>query len=368
MIPITAVRFGEREEQLVLQVLRSGQLAQGPMVERFEAACRAMTNAEHAVAVNNGTTALVIALEALQLQPGDEVITTPFTFVATLNAILEAGATARFADIADDYTIDPASIEALVSPRTKVIMPVHLYGRAADMDAISPIAATVGAVIVEDAAQSHGATVADRPVGTYGLAGFSFYATKNIACGEGGVVTTNNAVLADRMRVLRNQGMRARYQYEMAGHNSRLTDLAAAVALPQFDDIGATIAARRHHAARLTEGLSGVSGLDGPVPTPGRESVWHQYTVRVNDESCLTRDEVAAAVAARGIGCGIYYPKAVYDYDCYRTHPRVMIDSSPRAEQAASSVLSLPVHQHLSEADLDTIIATVRSVMGHELE
>lgn len=245
MIPITVVKLGEEEEALVLQVLRSGMLAQGTMVQRFEELCRAMTGAQHAVAVNNGTTALVVALEALQLQAGDEVVTSPFTFVATLNAILEAGASVRFADITEiDFNLDPASLPAVLSERTKVLMPVHLYGQPADMAPIAATAAQRGLSIVEDAAQAHGAHYGGRPIGTYGQATFSFYATKNLSAGEGGVVTTDDDALADRLRLLRNQGMRARYYYELAGHNYRLTDLAAAVAIPQFNRLPAIVAAR----------------------------------------------------------------------------------------------------------------------------
>lgn len=364
MIPITKVQLGVEEEELVLKAIRSGQLAQGPLVAQLEERCKEMTGAAHAVAVNNGTTALVLALESLQLQPGDEVITSPFTFVATLNAILEAGATARFGDIGDDFNLDPGTVGPLVNERTKVIMPVHLYGQGADMDRFVPLAASAGARIVEDCAQSHFATVGSKAVGSFDVGCFSFYATKNVMCGEGGVITTNDEALADRMRVLRNQGMRVRYQYELAGHNYRLTDLAAAIALPQFDRIAGHIEARRRNAARLSAGLAGVKGLMTPVVMPGRTHVWHQYTVRLTEEASVDRDAFAAGLNERGIGNGFYYPKAVYDYDCYRTHPRVKIDGSPKAEAVAASVVSLPVHPYLSDSDVDTVVAAVREVLG----
>lgn len=364
MIPITKVQLGVEEEELVLRALRSGQLAQGPLVGQLEARCREMAGVEHAVAVNNGTTALVLALEALQLQPGDEVITSPFTFVATLNAILEAGATARFGDIGDDFNLDPASVAPLVNERTRVVMPVHLYGQPADMPAFERVAAESGARLVEDCAQSHFATVAGRPVGGYGVGCFSFYATKNVMCGEGGVITTDDAALADRMRVLRNQGMRVRYQYELPGHNYRLTDLAAAVALPQFDRISGHIEARRRNAARLIEGLSGIPGLVLPSVAPGRTHVWHQFTVRVTPDAPVDRDALAGGLERLGIGHGFYYPRAVYDYECYRSHPRVHVDGSPRAEQIASEVVSLPVHPYLTDDELDRIVAGVREAVG----
>lgn len=365
MIPITAVRTTAEEEAAVLDVVRSGMLAQGPVVERFEALCREMTGAEHAVAVNNGTTALVLALEVLDLRPGDEVVTSPFTFVATLNAILEAGATARFGDIApDDFNLDPATVTPLVNDRTRVVMPVHLYGQAADLDAFGALAAAHGLTIVEDAAQAHGATIGGRPVGTAGLATFSFYATKNLYCGEGGVVTTNDAGWADRMRVLRNQGMRVRYQYEVPGHNYRLTDLAAAVAVPQFARAAALTEARARNAAYLNEHLAGIPGLVVPTVRPGRGAVWHQYTVRVTEEARLDRETFAKGLTERGIGNGFYYPRAVYDYECYREHPRVVIDACPVAERIAQEVVSLPVHQHLQPSELEQIVEAVRGLLA----
>lgn len=364
MIPITTVRFGPEEEELVLQVIRSGQLAQGPMVERFEAACRAMAETEHAVAVNNGTTALVLAVEALGLQPGDEVITSPFTFVATVNAILEAGATVRFADIGDDFNLRADAAEAAVTDRTRVLMPVHLFGQAADMGAFAALAKSKGLAIIEDAAQAHAARFEGRAVGGWGLGCFSFYATKNLTTGEGGVITTDDDALADRMRVLRNQGMRQRYVYEVAGHNYRLTDLQAAIALPQFDRMPAILERRRANAAYLSEHLAGIDGLTVPTVTPGRDHVWHQYTVRIGAGARMSRDAFVAALNERGVGCGVYYPKVVFDYDCYRSHPGVVAADVPEAFAAAASVASLPVHVHLTEADLATIVRVIREVLS----
>jgi len=249
VIPITVVSVGPEEEKLVLEVLRSGHLAQGPVVEEFESRFAAAHDVGHAVAVNNGTSALVATLEALGIGPGDEVITSPFTFGATLNAILESGATARFADIDENCCLDPDATEHLIGPRTRVIMPVHLYGLPADMPRFERLAAEHGLGLVEDAAQAHGARVGGRAVGSFGIGCFSFYATKNITSGEGGMVTTNDEEVADRLRVLRNQGMRARYQYELAGHNYRLTDLQAAIALPHLLRLGAVNDSRRANAA-----------------------------------------------------------------------------------------------------------------------
>lgn len=368
MIPVSTVDLPPGTEELVLQVLNSGMLAQGPMVKRFEEAFASIVGVRHAVAVNNGTTALVAALQVLDLAPGDEVLTSPFTFVATLNAILEAGATAVFADICeDDFCLDPDAAAAAIGPRTKVLMPVHLYGQCADMDRLGALADRHGLHLVEDAAQAHAATMNGRFAGSFGVGCFSFYATKNVTTGEGGMITTNDDVLADRLRVLRNQGMRARYVYEMAGHNYRLTDLQAALAIPQLAVLEETTSRRRHNADRLRSGLSDVPGLRLPRQLDRRGHVWHQFTVLLPDElptgESLDRDEVVAKLADRGVGSGVYYPKLVHEYDCYRDNPQVVARDVPVARSVAQRVVSLPVHPSLSEDDLDTIIASVRDVL-----
>jgi dTDP-4-amino-4,6-dideoxygalactose transaminase len=359
-IPITKVVVGPEEEKLVLEVLRSGQLAQGPMVERLEAGFASLVGVKHAVAVSSGTTALVASLQALDLSPGDEVITSPLTFVATLNAILEAGAVARFADIGDDFNVDPASVEALVGPRTRALLPVHLYGLPAAMDRIGDIAARHGLAVIEDAAQAVGASFAGAPAGSFGIGCFSLYATKNIMTGEGGVITTDDDQLATALRTARNQGMRARYEYLMAGHNYRMTDLQAAVGVAQLERLADITETRRANAGALTAGLAGAVGIVPPEVPHGRTHVFHQYTVRVTPEAGITRDQLSEAIGRRGVGSGVYYPRAVFDYDVYRSHPDVMLDPVPRAERAAAEVLSLPVHPGLSITDLRTIADAVR--------
>ncbi|MEI6498114.1 MAG: DegT/DnrJ/EryC1/StrS family aminotransferase, partial [Actinomycetota bacterium] len=320
--------------------------------------------ADHVVAVNNGTTALIAALAVLDLQPGDEVITSPFTFVATLNAIVQAGATVRFADISvSDCNVDPAAVAALVNERTKVLLPVHLYGQCADMPALAALADARGLHMVEDAAQAHGARIAGKAAGTWGIGCFSLYATKNLTSGEGGLISTNDAAIADRLRVLRNQGMRERYRYEMAGNNYRLTDLQAALCVPQLAHYDAQLAARRANAEALRRGLADVPGLTLPHELPGREHVWHQFTVLVDADSPVNRDELADGLAGLGIGCGIYYPRTVFDHDCFRSDPRVIAADVPVARSVASRCLSLPVHAHLSSGDLDRIISAVHTIV-----
>ena len=361
-IPISAVALPAGTEEAVVAVLRSGRLAQGPVVEELEATFAAAHDVRHAVAVSNGTVSLVAALQALGVGPGDEVITSAFSFVATLNAVLETGATCRFADIGDDFCIDPASAAGLITPRTRVIMPVHLYGLPADMRAITDLAGRHGLAIVEDAAQAHGARVDGRPVGSFGTGSFSLYATKNITSGEGGIVTTQDGGVADRLRLLRNQGMRARYQYELAGHNYRLTELQAAIVLPQLRHLDELNERRRRNAALLTQGLAGLAGLQVPLVPPGREHVFHQFTVRVGG-GAERRDELARRLDAAGIGSGCYYPRLMHDYACYRDHPQVETDPTPNALRACDEVLSLPVHPHLSPSDCERIVAAVRAAL-----
>ncbi len=364
-IPITTVRLGAEVEELVLSVLRSGNLAQGALVKQLEDEFAAMIGVDHVVAVNNGTTALIAALHVLDLAPGDEVITSPFTFVATLNAIIESGATVRFADIDHrDFNVDPDNVREVLDDRTKVLLPVHLYGQCADMSRLSDIAAAAGLGVVEDAAQAHGARLGDRAAGTWGIGCFSLYATKNLTSAEGGLISTNDESLADRLRILRNQGMRQRYDYVMAGNNYRLTDLQAAVCLPQLTGYSEQVAARQRHAARLNDGLRGLPGVTVPETMPGRHHVWHQYTILVGDDARMNRDCLLEALTQAGIGCGIYYPHTVFDYDCYRNHPQVAVAEVPVARAVARQCLSLPVHQHLSEGDLDRIVTTVTALLG----
>jgi perosamine synthetase len=364
VIPISVVRLGPEAERLVVEVIRSGMIAQGPLVERFERSFAELIGARHAIAVNNGTTALVAALQVLDLAPGDEVITSPFTFVATLNAILEAGATARFVDIReDDFCLDADQLDAAVTERTKAVIPVHLYGQCADMPKIVEIVQRRGLHLVEDAAQAHGATIDGRAAGTFGLGCFSFYGTKNLTTGEGGIITTNNDAVADRLRVLRNQGMRRRYEYEMAGHNYRLTDLQAALVLPQLAEYAETLRRRRANAAALSAGLADIAGLRTPQQLDGREHVWHQYTVLLTDAAPVDREEFLAKLAEAGVGAGIYYPRVVFDYDCYRDHPRVVAEPMPVAQRVTQQCVSLPVHQYLTDSDIETIISVVRQVM-----
>jgi len=361
-IAISSLSIGEPEQHKVLEVLRSGHLVQGPVVAELERSFAELVSTRFAVALNSGTTALLAALATTDLAPGDEVITSPFTFAATLNAALEAGATVCFSDISlDDFCMDPATLMDVTTDRTRVVLPVHLYGQTADLAPIVKHSADHDLVIIEDAAQAHGATYRGRPAGSFGIGCFSLYATKNITSAEGGILSTDNAALADRVRVLRNQGMRQRYDYAVAGHNWRMSDLHAAVALPQVHRLAETTRRRQRNASLLSEGLADLDGLRTPQVMADRRHVFHQYTVRVTADGPIDRDQLMARLDQDGIGYGIYYPRLVHDYDCYRNDPRVKVSPTPRAQQAASEVLSLPVHPQLSDTDLERIVTAVRS-------
>jgi dTDP-4-amino-4,6-dideoxygalactose transaminase/acetyltransferase-like isoleucine patch superfamily enzyme len=362
-IPLSKVALGEEEAQAVLEVLRSGMLAQGEKTALLEDAFAAAHQVAHAVAVSNGTVALTAALRALGIGPGDEVITTPFSFNATLNAILEVGATARFADVRDDFTVDPDAVAALINGRTAALLPVHLYGLPADMTAIAALARRNGLAIVEDAAQAHGAACAGRSVGSYGVGTFSFYGTKNITCGEGGMVVTDDPDIARKLRVLRNQGMRARYDYELPGYNWRLTDVQAAIALPQVHRLKEITAARGANAARLTSGLAGTAGMILPAAPGDRTHAWHQYTVRILPGAPVQRDEFCARLGRVRVGHGVYYPKLMHDYPCYAGNPQVMAGDTPVAQAMTGQVVSLPVHPGLSESDLVSIVDCAQEAM-----
>lgn len=365
MISIASPLMGEEEKEAVLRVLNSGQLAQGEQVALFEQQFAELCQVQHAVAVSTGTAALHLALLAHGIGQGDEVITTAFTFAATANAILLVGATPVFVDIdAETYTIDPALIEAALTPRTKAIVPVHLYGHPCDMKSIMQLAESHRLQIIEDACQAHAAAIEGIPVGSFGTGCFSFYPTKNMTTGEGGMVTTNDPAIAEQVRILRNQGQAQRYVQTALGYNQRMTNLQAAIGLAQLSKLERFTGQRIVNAHYLTEGLSGA--VKTPIARPGYRHVYHQYTIQVPDE----RDAWAAKLHERGIGTGIHYPIPVYAQPFYRASTSQFRlaaasvtgeapTSLPVTEAAARQVLSLPVHPAVSEDDLATIVREV---------
>ncbi|AKB18902.1 MULTISPECIES: DegT/DnrJ/EryC1/StrS aminotransferase family protein [unclassified Methanosarcina] len=360
MIPIAKPLLGKEEIDAVTKVLSSGMIAQGPKVEEFELAFSEYTACEYAAAVNSGTAALHIALLAHGIGKEDEVITSPFTFIATANSILYTGAKPVFADIEPDtYNIDPEKIQEKITSKTKAIMPVHLYGHSADMKAIMEIAEDHKFVVIEDACQAHGAEYLGKKVGSFGTGAFSFYPTKNMTTSEGGMITTNDKEIAEKSKMIRAHGSRVRYLHEMLGFNLRMTDIAAAIGLVQLEKLDGFTAARQKNAAMLSAGLKGISEVVPAITKPDCTHVFHQYTIRAQK-----RDELAAFLKENEIGTGTHYPIPIHKQPYYMELGYK--DSLPVSEKAAEEVLSLPVHPALSEDDVQKIIKTIREFYAND--
>lgn len=350
MISMVKPYLGEEEREAVASVLESGQLAQGARVAEFEARFAEFCGVRHAVAVSSGTTALWLAILAHGIGPGDEVITSPFSFIATANAILYTGARPVFVDIdPHTYNLDPAGIESAITSRTRAIMPVHLYGLPCDMAKIMAIAERYGLAVIEDAAQAHGATVNGRAVGSFGTGCFSFYATKNMTTGEGGMVTTNDDAIADQVRLLRAHGMRQRYYHEQTGFNFRLTDIQAAIGLVQLTRLPKFNARRQANAAFLNGALAETTSVKLPSKPLGFGHVYHQFTLRVPNG----RDALRERLAARGIASEVYYPVSIPSQQVFRDMN--FGQGHPMTAAAGREVLSLPIHPSLSREDLEWI-------------
>ena len=350
MIPIASPVIGDEEKAAVLRVLESGNLAQGSTVQAFEDAFAERFDVRHAISVGSGSAALLVALLAHGVGEGDEVITSPFSFIASANAVLFAGARPRFVDVRDDdFNIDPDLIEQQITPRTKAIIPVHLYGHPCRMDEIASVARQHGLTIIEDCCQAHGASIGGRPVGSFGTACYSFYPTKNMTTGEGGMVTTDDGDLAAQVRMLRNHGQSERYLHERIGFNWRMTDLAAAIGLAQLDRLEEANARRRANARRLNDGCAGVVT---PTERAGCHHVYHQYTVRAPER----REELLSHLRERGVGAVVYYPISIHRQPVYRRMG--YRDALPVAERLSTEVLSLPVHPSLTEQEVDTVART----------
>lgn len=362
MIPVGRPVLGKEEEKAVIEVLRSGMLAQGKKVEELEKAFAKKIGAKYAIATSNGTTALHLALIAAGVKSGDEVITTPFTFAATGNAIVYVGAKPVFADVCeDDYNIDPKSIEKLITRKTKAILPVHIYGQAAKMGEIMKIARKHKLVVIEDACQAHLARQGKKYVGTFGDAGaFSMYPTKNMTTGEGGMVTTNSKKIADSLSLLRNHGMKERYYHDIIGYNFRMTDLGAAIGIEQLKKLSGHTQTRRKIASNYNKGLKDIPGLILPEELKGNGHVYHQYTIRITSDFGWTRDEVMAELAKNDIGSAIFYPVPLYKQKAYKGIGR---KSNCRVtEMISKEVLSLPIHPALKDSEQKKIIKVIVSM------
>jgi perosamine synthetase len=354
-ITMNSVRIDNESIASVLDVLKSGQLAQGPKVEEFERAFADYIGTNYAIAVNSGTAALHVGLLAVGIDRGDEVITTPFSFIATANCCLFCGAVPIFADI-DYSTFNIAShlIEEKITPKTKAIIIVHLYGQPCDMDEILAICGKHGLVLIEDACQAHGAEYEGYKVGTFGIGCFSFYPTKNMTTGEGGMITTNDEDIARKARMIRQHGQSQRYVHELLGYNYRMTDIAAALGICQLKNLDSANAKRIKNAKYLSERISQIEGLIPPYIAPKRKHVFHQYTIKVAEDYKLSRDELQQKLNAQQIGSAIYYPIPIHKQPLYQRlgyH-----DSLSVAEAASDKVLSLPIHPDLVDTDLEMIV------------
>ncbi|HDI02675.1 MAG TPA: DegT/DnrJ/EryC1/StrS family aminotransferase [Candidatus Aenigmarchaeota archaeon] len=354
MIRIASPMIGEEEKKAVMEVLESGMLVQGPRVKELEEKFAEYIGTKYAVATSSGTSALHLALLALGIGPGDEVITTPFSFIATANSILFCGAKPVFVDIdPKTFNIDPNKIEEKITNKTKAILPVHLYGHPAEMKPILEIAREHGLKVLEDCAQAHGAEYRGKRVGSFGdCAAFSFYATKNMITGEGGMITTNDEEIAEKIRKLRNHGQSKTYEHETLGFNLRMTDIQAAIGLVQLKKLDKLNAKRAENAEFLTSELKDL--VQTPYVSPGVKHVFHQYTIKVNN-----RDSLLKKLNDSGIGARVYYPKPIHKQPLYQKMG--YRDSLPVAEKVSSMVISLPIHPALTEDDLNLIVDTIKS-------
>ena len=356
MIPAAKPIIGDEEREAVDRVLRSGMLAQGPEVAAFEAEFSEYVGGRHCVAMNSGTSALHLGFIAAGINPGDEVIVPSFSFAATANSVVLAGGVPIFADIdPKTFNMDPDHVETLISSKTKAIMPVHLYGHIAAMDRYEEISAKYGVKIIEDAAQGHLASLNGRNSGEFGLvASFSFYPTKNMTAGEGGMVVTDDADIARTLRLLRNQGQEIRYKNEIIGFNTRMTDIHAAIGRVQLRKLPGWTKTRQDNAAYLDAHLKGVVV---PYLAPNTTHSYHQYTIRIPGGSAEKRDAFMAGLTERGVGSGVYYPTPIHRLPSFD----LTIDL-PETELVIKECFSLPVHPSLSQADLETIVTAVNEV------
>lgn len=344
----------------IQRVLRSGQFIMGPDVATFEQHAAQYLGVKHAIGVNSGTDALVLGLRALQIGADDEVITTPFTFFATAEAISMVGATPIFVDIdPDTFNLDPAAVEAHLSPRTRAILPVHLYGHAADMTPLLALARRHKLYVLEDAAQAFGGEYDGQKLGTFGdIGAYSFFPSKTLgAYGDAGMVVTNNDGYAEMLRMLRTHGARKKYHNEVIGYNSRLDTIQAAILDVKLSHVNAWNQQRRQIAAIYDEALSTIPGIVIPVVRPPAHHVYHQYTIRVLHGQ---RDRVQAALAQQGISSMVYYPVPVHRLPYYHATARPLA----KAEQAADEVLSLPIWPQMERPIQDAVITALRTSLG----
>lgn len=367
MIPLVDLKaqyqaIREDIDKAIAQVISATDFIGGSAIEHFEASFAAYQGTRYAVGCASGTAAIFLLLRALGIQPEDEIITTPHTFIATVEPIEEIGAKPVFVDIDPlTYNIDPAQIEAAITPRTKAIMPVHLYGQLAPMDVITEIARRHDLIVIEDAAQAHGARYQSKRAGQWGhAAAFSCYPGKNLgAYGDAGIICTDDPQLAEQLMKLRNHGRADKYSHDVIGYGERLDTLQAAILNAKLPYLDQWNSVRRQHAAYYSAHLADVPHLQTPTIMPDSEPVFHIYCIRVG----ANRDAILAALRARGIGAGIHYPIPLHLQPAL-AHRGYPVGTFPQAEAAAQTIISLPLYPEMTRDQLDEVIDAVRAAMN----
>ena len=361
-ISIAKPVLGREEVEAVRKVFESGVLVQGERIRLFEKEFAEYIGVEHAVAVANGTLALDVALKALKLGPGDEVVTSAFSFIASSNCVLFQEAKPVFADIDPrSFDIDPSDVAEKITAKTKAIIPVHLFGQPAEMNALKEIAEDHGLALVEDAAQAHGAEYKGQKVGGLGNVGcFSFYATKNMTTGEGGIITTNNSELARKVRLLINHGDTGKYHHVILGYNYRMSEASAAVGSVQLKKLDELNERRRENASVITRGIEKISGLTPPYTKDYVRHVFCQYVIRVEEDYPMDRDKLVAYLRRRGVGVVVHYPTPIYRQPFYKElgYGEAVC---PMAEDTCKRILSLPVHPSVTRKDIKCMLNVLKS-------
>ena len=359
-IKIAEPQIGSEEENAVLKVLRSRKLSQGEKVAEFEILFSKYIGTKYAVAVSNGTCALHLSLLALGIGKGDEVITTPFSFIATANAIRYTDATPIFSEI-DPHTfnIDPKAIEKKITRKTKAIMPVHLFGLPSEMDDIIKIAKKHKLFLIEDAAQAHGAKYKGKKVGSFGVGCFSFYSTKNMTTGEGGMITTNSKSIYEKLLLLRSHGMKRRYYNTSIGFNFRMTDIQASIGIEQLKKLPTFNKKRVQNAAMYSTLLKNVSGVFVPEVFGDKKHVYHQYSILFKNKK--VRDSMRNFLSEHGVQSETYYPLPINEQVIYKGSGSFLI-----AHSISQRILSLPVHPGVNEKDITYICDLISSFLSNK--
>ncbi|MGQ9460613.1 MAG: DegT/DnrJ/EryC1/StrS family aminotransferase [Candidatus Bathyarchaeaceae archaeon] len=368
LIPIAKPVFVEKEIKDVIEVLRSGNVRQGRKTEEFERRFCEKVGCNYAYAVNSGTAALHTAFLSI-LKPGDEVIVPAFTFISTASTVVFSNARPVFADIDEEtFTIDHEDVKEKISSRTKAIVPVHLFGHAADMKALQQIAEDHDLYVVSDAAQAHGTKVDGKDVGSFDdLNCYSFYATKIITTGEGGMVTTNNEELYEKGKLIRSHGQKSKYYHTLLGLNYRMMDITAVLGLNQLDRLDSFVEKRRHNAMRLTEGIKNIEGIRPPVVKSNVYHSFYQYSVLMDlSKYKCTRDEFIEAMKAENIECVVHYPVPLTKQPAFEGI--VKINGCPVAEDVSKRIFSIPVHPQLSNSDIEKILIALEKVSSFYLK